>query len=90
MQLIGMLDSPYVRRVAISLQLLGVRFEHRSLSVFRTFAQFQQSPDELVFKVNRSQVLTGCSDFTWKLKKVDDKTMKAQLTEGRVVTLTRN
>jgi glutathione S-transferase len=42
MQLIGMLDSPYVRRVAISLQLLGLRFEHRSLSVFRTFIQFQQ------------------------------------------------
>lgn len=42
MQLIGMLDSPYVRRVAISLQLFGLRFEHRSISVFRTFAQFQQ------------------------------------------------
>jgi len=42
MQLIGMLDSPYVRRVAISLQLLGLRFEHQSLSVFRTFTQFQQ------------------------------------------------
>ena len=42
MQLIGMLDSPYVRRVAISLQLLGLRFEHHSLSVFSTFAQFQQ------------------------------------------------
>jgi glutathione S-transferase len=42
MQLIGMLDSPYVRRVAISLQLLGLRFEHRALSVFSTFAQFQQ------------------------------------------------
>jgi glutathione S-transferase len=41
-QLIGMLDSPYVRRVAISLQLLGVRFEHRSLSVFRTFEQFRE------------------------------------------------
>ena len=41
MKLIGMLDSPYVRRVAISLQLLGVRFEHRSLSVFRTFNEFQ-------------------------------------------------
>ena len=41
MQLIGMLDSPYVRRVAISLQLLGLRFEHRSVSVFRQFAQFQ-------------------------------------------------
>lgn len=42
MKLIGMLDSPYVRRVAISLQLLGLRFEHQSLSVFRTFPQFQQ------------------------------------------------
>jgi len=42
MQLIGMLDSPYVRRVAISLQLLGLRFTHQPLSVFRTFAQFQQ------------------------------------------------
>jgi glutathione S-transferase len=42
MQLIGMLDSPYVRRVAVSLQLLGLRFEHRSLSVFRTFSEFQR------------------------------------------------
>ena len=42
MKLIGMLDSPYVRRVAISLQLLGLRFEHQSLSVFRTFNEFQQ------------------------------------------------
>lgn len=41
MLLIGMLDSPYVRRVAISLQLLGLPFEHRSLSVFRTFDQFR-------------------------------------------------
>ncbi|HEV7135661.1 MAG TPA: glutathione S-transferase family protein [Steroidobacteraceae bacterium] len=41
MKLIGMLDSPYVRRVAISLQLLGLPFEHRSLSVFRTFDQFR-------------------------------------------------
>ncbi len=42
MELIGMLDSPYVRRVAISLQLLDLPFEHCSLSVFSTFAQFQQ------------------------------------------------
>lgn len=40
MQLIGMLDSPYVRRVAISLQLLGLQFEHRPLSVFRHFDEF--------------------------------------------------
>jgi glutathione S-transferase len=42
MQLIGMLDSPYVRRVAISLQLIGLRFEHKSISVFSAFTQFQQ------------------------------------------------
>jgi len=42
MQLIGMLDSPYVRRVAISLQLLGLPFEHRSVSVFRGFDQFRR------------------------------------------------
>ncbi len=42
MILVGMLDSPYVRRVAISLQLLGLAFEHRPLSVFRTYEQFRQ------------------------------------------------
>ncbi|WP_088285735.1 GNAT family N-acetyltransferase [Ideonella sp. A 288] len=42
MKLVGMLDSPFVRRVAISLQLLGLRFEHQSLSVFRTFDEFRQ------------------------------------------------
>src|SRR3954447_8437905 len=40
MRLIGMLDSPYVRRVAISLELMGLEFEHQSLSVFRDFEAF--------------------------------------------------
>ena len=40
MQLIGMLDSPFVRRVAISLDLLDIPFEHTALSVFRNFAAF--------------------------------------------------
>jgi len=35
MQPIGLLDSPHVRRVAISLRLLGVPFGRRPLSVFR-------------------------------------------------------
>lgn len=35
-------SPPYVRRAAISLQLLDLPFEHRSLSVFSTFAEFQQ------------------------------------------------
>ena len=43
MKLIGMLDSPYVRRVAISLQLLELPFEHQSLSVFRGFDEFRRT-----------------------------------------------
>lgn len=42
MQLIGMLDSPYVRRVAVSLQALGLPFEHRPLSVFRHVDEFRR------------------------------------------------
>ncbi len=40
MQLVGLLDSPYVRRTAISLRLLKVPFEHRPVSVFRNFDEF--------------------------------------------------
>lgn len=42
LQLIGMLDSPYVRRTAISLAAMGVEFEHKPLSVFNNFLEFQQ------------------------------------------------
>lgn len=41
MRLIGMLDSPYVRRVAVSLEILGIPFEHESVSVFSTYTQFR-------------------------------------------------
>jgi len=41
MRLIGMLDSPYVRRTAISLEYLGVPFEHEAVSVFSTFEKFK-------------------------------------------------
>ncbi len=36
-----MLDSPYVRRAAVSLRLLGIPFTHRSLSVFRNYDEFR-------------------------------------------------
>lgn len=42
MQLLGMLDSPYVRRVAISMKLMGIAFDHRPLSVFRNFERFRE------------------------------------------------
>lgn len=41
-KLIGMMDSPYVRRVAISLELYGVEFESQPLSVFSTFEAFSR------------------------------------------------
>lgn len=41
MLLIGMLDSPYVRRVAISLEYLNVSFEHKAVSVFGAFEEFK-------------------------------------------------
>ncbi|NWK78568.1 glutathione S-transferase family protein [Aquitalea sp. LB_tupeE] len=41
MQLIGMLDSPYVRRVAVSMHLMAIPFTHRAVSVFRHLAEFQ-------------------------------------------------
>lgn len=37
MVLIGMFDSPFVRRVAISLKLLGLSFEHANWSVGKDF-----------------------------------------------------
>lgn len=42
MILIGMLDSPYVRRCAVSFECLGVSFEHKAVSVFSTYAEFKQ------------------------------------------------
>lgn len=42
MRLIGMLDSPYVRRTAIGLDLLGVDFDHEAVSVFSHFERFQE------------------------------------------------
>jgi glutathione S-transferase len=40
MRLIGMMDSPYVRRVAISLKLMGFPFVREPLSVFRDYEAF--------------------------------------------------
>lgn len=41
MKLIGMLDSPFVRRTAIGLSGLGLTFEHQSLSVFSDVDRFR-------------------------------------------------
>jgi len=42
LQLIGMLDSPYVRRVAIALIMAKTPFIHRPISLFRHIDQFSK------------------------------------------------
>jgi len=41
MQLIGYMDSPFVRRVAVTARFLGLPYEHRELSIFRDFEAFR-------------------------------------------------
>lgn len=41
MQLIGMPDSAYVRRVAITMQLLGLPYQHHPISVFSAYDRFR-------------------------------------------------
>lgn len=41
MQLIGFLDSPFVRRVAVTMQFLGIEYQHRELSIFRDYDEFR-------------------------------------------------
>lgn len=47
--LLGLFDSPYVRRVAITMTHYGIPFEHASLSVFRHMEQMR--PLNPLFKV---------------------------------------
>lgn len=42
MQLIGYMDSPFVRRVAVTAQFLGLPYEHKAISVFRDFEEFRR------------------------------------------------
>lgn len=42
MKLVGMFDSPYVRRVAISMRLLDLQFEHLNWSIGKDIDQIKQ------------------------------------------------
>lgn len=42
MELVGYMDSPFVRRVAVSAQFLGIDLAHREISIFRDFEAFQR------------------------------------------------
>ena len=42
MMLIGMFDSPYVRRVAVSMKMLGIEFEHANWSIGADFERIRK------------------------------------------------
>jgi glutathione S-transferase len=42
MELIGMLDSPYVRRVAVTAKFLEIPYDHNPLSIFKDYDEFRQ------------------------------------------------
>jgi len=44
MQLIGYIDPFFVRRVAITMQFLGIAYNHRELSIFRDYDEFRACP----------------------------------------------
>ena len=41
MELIGMLDSPFVRRVAVTARVLDIPYEHNPLSIFKGYDEFR-------------------------------------------------
>lgn len=41
-RLVGYMDSPFVRRVAVSAQYLGVPYQHEELSIFRDYEKFRE------------------------------------------------
>ncbi len=41
MELIGMLDSPFVRRVAVTARFLDIPYEHNPLSIFKGYDEFR-------------------------------------------------
>ena len=41
MRLIGYMDSPFVRRTALTMQFLDIDYEHQELSIFRNFDEFR-------------------------------------------------
>lgn len=47
------------------------------------------STGEFAFRIESSKALTGCTDRSVTLKRVDDKTLEGQFDDGRMLTLVR-
>ncbi|MGD1866844.1 MAG: glutathione S-transferase family protein [Phormidesmis sp.] len=87
MQLIGMLDSPYVRRVAIVLHYLDLAFEHLPLSVFRNVDEFTRINPLIkapTLVCDNGEVLMDSSlilDYIYRLADAEKRLMPAEMAD---------
>ena len=90
MDLIGYMDSPFVRRVAVTAQFLDIPFVHKELSIFRQFDDFRKiNPLVKVPTVitDQGQVLVESTLIIDYLESLADKRLMPDTADGRIAAL---
>ncbi|QJP13188.1 glutathione S-transferase [Starkeya sp. ORNL1] len=97
MRLIGMMDSPYVRRVAVSMNAMGLKYDHEPVSVFRHFDAFAainpvvKAPtfvtDEGIMLVDSTLILAHLDRIVAPERQLSPTTIEAHARAQRVVGL---
>lgn len=89
-RLIGYMDSPFVRRVAVSAQFLGVPYKHEELSIFRDYEKFREiNPLVKVPTVitDDGQVLVESTLIIDYLETLSDKTLMPEKASDKAAAL---
>lgn len=97
MRLIGMMDSPYVRRVAVSMNAMGLGYAHEPVSVFRHFDAFAainpvvKAPtfvtDEGIVLIDSTLILEHVERMVAPERRLSPVTIEAHARAQRVVGL---
>jgi glutathione S-transferase len=97
MRLIGMMDSPYVRRVAVSMNAMGLKYDHEPVSVFRHFDAFAainpvvKAPtfvtDEGIMLIDSTLILAHLDRMVAPERQLSPTTIEAHARAQRVVGL---
>lgn len=97
MRLIGMMDSPYVRRVAVSMNAMGLKYAHEPVSVFRHFDAFQEinpvvkAPtfvtDEGIVLIDSTLILAHLDRMVAPDRRLSPETIESHARAQRVVGL---
>lgn len=97
MRLIGMMDSPYVRRVAVSMNAMGLKYDHEPVSVFRHFDAFAainpvvKAPtfitDEGIVLIDSTLILAHLERMVAPERQLSPTTIEAHARSQRIVGL---